>query len=96
MKLVQMKLTKSFKDAGMKLVGDLHRNSTFKCYRRKIKVLTIFYIFAAFSVLGHLSAFLKNPFHCALSLVGTFCLGAIYVMLNAEFVAVIQVLIYEQ
>ena len=39
--------------------------------------------------------FLKNPIHCALSLVGTFfCLGSIYVMLNAEFVAVIQVLIY--
>ena len=38
---------------------------------------------------------MKNPIHCALSLVGTFfCLGSIYVMLNAEFVAVIQVLIY--
>ena len=39
--------------------------------------------------------FLRNPIHCALSLVGTFfCLGSIYVMLNAEFVAVIQVLVY--
>ena len=38
---------------------------------------------------------LRNPIHCALSLVGTFfCLGSIYVMLNAEFVAVIQVLVY--
>ena len=59
-------------------------------------MLTIFYIFAGLSVLGALGVlFLKNPIHCALSLVGTFfCLGSIYVMLNAEFVAVIQVLIY--
>ena len=59
-------------------------------------MLTIFYIFAALSVFGALGVlFLKNPIHCALSLVGTFfCLGSIYVMLNAEFVAVIQVLIY--
>ena len=59
-------------------------------------MLTIFYIFAALSVLGALGIlFLRNPIHCALSLVGTFfCLGAIYVMLNAEFVAVIQVLVY--
>jgi len=59
-------------------------------------VLTIFYIFAALSVFGALGVLiLKNPIHCALSLVGTFfCLGSIYVMLNAEFVAVIQVLIY--
>ena len=59
-------------------------------------MLTIFYLFAALSVFGALGVlFLKNPIHCALSLVGTFfCLGSIYVMLNAEFVAVIQVLIY--
>ena len=59
-------------------------------------MLTIFYIFAVLSVFGAIGVlFLKNPIHCALSLVSTFfCLGAIYVMLNAEFVAVIQVLIY--
>ena len=59
-------------------------------------MLSIFYIFASLSVFGALGVlFLKNPIHCALSLVGTFfCLGSIYVMLNAEFVAVIQVLIY--
>jgi len=59
-------------------------------------MLIIFYIFAALSILGGLGVlFLRNPIHCALSLVGTFfCLGAIYVMLNAEFVAVIQVLVY--
>ena len=59
-------------------------------------MLTIFYIFAALSIFGGLGVLLlRNPIHCALSLVGTFfCLGAIYVMLNAEFVAVIQVLVY--
>lgn len=59
-------------------------------------MLIIFYIFAALSILGGLGVlFLRNPIHCALSLVGTFfCLGSIYVMLNAEFVAVIQVLVY--
>ena len=59
-------------------------------------MLTLYYIFAALSVFGALGVlFLKNPINCALSLVGTFfCLGSIYVMLNAEFVAVIQVLIY--
>ena len=59
-------------------------------------MLIIFYIFAVLSVLGALGVlFLRNPIHCALSLVGTsFCLGAIDVMLNAEFVAVIQVLVY--
>ncbi len=59
-------------------------------------MLTIFYIFAVLSLFGALGVlFLRNPIHCALSLVGTFfCLGAIYVMLNAEFVAVIQVLVY--
>ena len=59
-------------------------------------MLIIFYIFAALSILGGLGVlFLRNPIHCALSLVATFfCLGSIYVMLNAEFVAVIQVLVY--
>ena len=59
-------------------------------------MLIFFYIFGFFTVLGGLGVlFLRNPIHCALSLVGTFfCLGVIYVILNAEFVAVIQVLIY--
>ena len=59
-------------------------------------MLSIFYVFATLSVLSALGVlFLRSPIHCALSLVGTFfCLGAIYVMLNAEFVAVIQVLVY--
>lgn len=55
-----------------------------------------FYLFAFLSVLSATGVlFFRNPIHSALSLVGTFfCLGAIYVMLNAEFVAVIQVLVY--
>lgn len=55
-----------------------------------------FYIFALLSIVSAAGVlFLRNPIHSALSLVGTFfCLGAIYVMLNAEFVAVIQVLVY--
>ena len=59
-------------------------------------MLIVFYIFAFLAVLSGLGVlFLRNPTHCALSLVGTFfCLGVIYVILNAEFVAVIQVLIY--
>ena len=59
-------------------------------------MLTIFYFFAFLSIMGGVGIlFLRNPIHCALSLVGTFfCLGSIYVMLNAEFVAVIQVLVY--
>ena len=59
-------------------------------------MLIVFYIFAFLALLSGLGVlFLRQPTHCALSLVGTFfCLGVIYVMLNAEFVAVIQVLIY--
>ena len=59
-------------------------------------MLTLFYIFAAISVFFALGVlFMKNPIHSALMLVGTFfCLGSIYVLLNAEFVAVIQVLVY--
>lgn len=59
-------------------------------------MLFFFYFFAVASVLGALGVlFFKNPIHSAMSLVGTFfSLGCIYVMLNAEFVAVIQVLVY--
>lgn len=59
-------------------------------------MLYFFYIFSAISVVCALGVLvLRNPIHCALMLVSTFfCLGAIYVLLNAEFVAVIQVLVY--
>lgn len=37
----------------------------------------------------------KNPVHCALYLLVTlFCMAAIYIVLNAEFLAVVQVLVY--
>ena len=48
-------------------------------------MLTLFYIFAAISIICAFGVlFMRNPIHCALMLVGTFfCLGGIYVMLNA-------------
>ena len=59
-------------------------------------MIVFFYVFALASLLLALGVLVfKNPIHSALSLVGTFfCLAAIYVMLNAEFVAVVQVLVY--
>ena len=55
-----------------------------------------FYIFAVLAAAGGVSILLiRSPVYCALSLVATFfCLGAIYILLNAEFVATIQVLVY--
>jgi len=59
-------------------------------------MLIFFYLFAIASVLGALGVlFFTKPIYNAMSLVATFfCLGAIYVMLNAEFVAFIQILVY--
>ena len=38
---------------------------------------------------------LRNPIYCALALVGTFfALSGLYLLLQAEFVAVVQVIIY--
>jgi NADH-quinone oxidoreductase subunit J len=38
---------------------------------------------------------LRNPIYCALSLVGTFfALSGLYLLLQAEFIAVVQVIIY--
>jgi NADH-quinone oxidoreductase subunit J len=56
----------------------------------------VFYIFAVLAALGGFSILvIRSPVYCALSLVATFfLLGAIYVLLNAEFVATIQVLVY--
>jgi len=55
-----------------------------------------FYILAVLSVGGALSVLLmRSPVYCALSLVGTFgFISAIYILLNNEFVAAIQLLIY--
>ena len=58
--------------------------------------MILFYLFALLSVFGALGVlFLRNPIHGAMSLVGSFfSLAAVYVMMQAEFVAVIQVLVY--
>ncbi|MDH4249217.1 MAG: NADH-quinone oxidoreductase subunit J [Deltaproteobacteria bacterium] len=59
-------------------------------------MLVFFYILAALAIVGATSVvLLRNPVYCALSLVSTFlCLAGIYILLNQEFVAAIQVLIY--
>jgi len=59
-------------------------------------MLIAFYIFAFLAVGGAMSVLLlRNPVYCALSLVGTFFfVAAIFVLLNQEFMAAIQLLIY--
>jgi NADH-quinone oxidoreductase subunit J len=56
----------------------------------------VFYIFAAAAVLSAALCILqRNPVSAALWLVSTmFSLAAIYVLLNAQFIAAIQVLVY--
>src|ERR687895_430166 len=56
----------------------------------------VFYIFAAIAVLSAALCILqKNPVSAALWLVSTMIsLAAIYVLLNAQFIAAIQVLVY--
>ena len=58
--------------------------------------LIFFYVFAVLSVGGALSVLLfRSPVYCAMALVGTFgFLSAIFILLNSEFVAAIQLLIY--
>lgn len=55
-----------------------------------------FYIFAAISVLSALSVVLfRNPVYSALGLVITFfAIAAQYILLNAQFVAAVQVMVY--
>src|ERR687889_866955 len=56
----------------------------------------VFYIFAAVAVLsGTLCILQRSPMASALWLISTmFSLAAIYVLLNAQFIAAIQVLVY--
>ncbi|MEO8200493.1 MAG: NADH-quinone oxidoreductase subunit J [Gemmatimonadota bacterium] len=56
----------------------------------------VFYFFAVVAILSALLCILqRNPISAALWLVSTmFCLAAIYVLLNAPFIAAIQVLVY--
>lgn len=58
--------------------------------------LILFYVLAVLSVGGALSVLLfRSPVYCAMALVGTFgFLSAIFILLNNEFVAAIQLLIY--
>jgi NADH-quinone oxidoreductase subunit J len=59
-------------------------------------MLIAFYIMALISVIGALALIVvPNPVYCALSLVGTlFTMAGIFILLNQEFVAAIQILIY--
>ena len=59
-------------------------------------MLITFYILGALAIGGALSVVLfRSPVYCAMSLVATFlCMAAIFILLNHEFVAAIQVLIY--
>ncbi len=56
----------------------------------------LFYMFSALAILaGVLVVTLRNPISSAVALVSSFlCLAAIYAILGAHFVAVIQVLVY--
>jgi len=56
----------------------------------------IFYPLAAVMVLSALMVILrKNPVHSALFLIlAFFCLGGMYLLLNAEFIAAVQVIVY--
>lgn len=58
--------------------------------------LVVFYIFALLAVLAALGVvLLRNPVHSALSLAVVFiALAALYVLLNAPFIAVAQVMVY--
>jgi len=56
-------------------------------------------VFAVLAAVGLLAAVMvvtrKNPVHSALYLVVTlFCVAAVYVLLHAEFLAVVQILVY--
>lgn len=59
-------------------------------------MLLAFYLFAVIAVIGALGVLIfQNPIYCAISLVITFFfLGGIYILINTEFVAIIQILVY--
>ena len=56
----------------------------------------LFYSLAAVMIVSSLMViFRKNPVHSALFLVLTFfCLGAVYLLLHAQFIAAVQVIVY--
>ncbi|MBF0278669.1 MAG: NADH-quinone oxidoreductase subunit J [SAR324 cluster bacterium] len=59
-------------------------------------MLLTFYILGTVSVLSALGVLVcRSPVYSAMSLVCSFfCLGGIYILMNVEFVAVIQILVY--
>jgi NADH-quinone oxidoreductase subunit J len=56
----------------------------------------LFVIFAAVAVLSALNILLqRNPLYSALSLIGVLaCISSLFVMLNAQFIAAIQIVVY--
>jgi NADH-quinone oxidoreductase subunit J len=58
--------------------------------------LLVFYAFAAVALLGSLVVILqRNPIYSVLSLIGSFFgLSGLYVLLDAPFVAIVQIIIY--
>jgi NADH-quinone oxidoreductase subunit J len=59
-------------------------------------MVVLFYIFAALAVLAAISVVAqRTPVYSALSLIVVLCsLAAVYLLLGAEFIAVIQVIVY--
>ena len=57
---------------------------------------TFFWMFGGLAaILGFLVILLRNPVHCAVALIGNlFCVAALFVLLDAHFLAAIQVLVY--
>ncbi len=58
--------------------------------------LIVFYVFAAITVAGALAVVgQRNPVYSVMAIVGSFCgLAGLYVLLEAPFVAVVQIIIY--
>jgi NADH-quinone oxidoreductase subunit J len=58
--------------------------------------LLLFYLFAAITVGGALAVIgQRNPVYSVMAIVGSFCgLSGLYVLLEAPFVAVVQIIIY--
>lgn len=60
-----------------------------------IAQLVFFLVSALTLIAAFATVFLRNVFHAALALVGTFFgVAALYLMLEAEFLAIVQILIY--
>ena len=58
--------------------------------------LLLFYLFAAITVVGALAVIgQRNPIYSVMAIVGSFCgLSGLYVLLEAPFMAVVQIIIY--